>query len=187
MAPGPARADRVCCHSVVYPRRSVDCRYPRLLFDLERDAFVVWVRWVSLEDPPSPHDPPHQGIRVELMLNRNSVLGPTIIYRRDLEQAAVYLRANRTRVTTVLRRAEERQNLDIQLVIHGSIANAPYAALHLVRDYEGEAIDIRGVSATPLLQVQSSTPGEQWHCAGQSNLRVHLELEGTPRHLQVIR
>src|SRR5688572_17675245 len=54
--------------------------YPTLRVDPERDAFVVWVRWVSFERPPSPEDPPAQGVRVELMLNRNSVLGPTITY-----------------------------------------------------------------------------------------------------------
>jgi len=66
-------------------------RYPTLPFDLRRDCFVVWLRWVAMEDPPSPDDPPGQGIRIELQLNRNPVVGPTIVYRRDLD-APVYLR-----------------------------------------------------------------------------------------------
>ena len=53
----------------------------------------------------------------------------------------VYLRANGGRTREVLRAAAgSSRPLDLQLIIHGSIANAPYAALYLLRDYEGEAI-----------------------------------------------
>ncbi|MFO7564021.1 MAG: hypothetical protein R6X02_15350 [Enhygromyxa sp.] len=161
-------------------------RYPTLRFDLHRDCFVVWLRWVSLERPPSPNEPPNQGVRVELLLNRNSVLGPTIVYRRDLE-APVHLRANGARTREVLRRAAARSGvLDVQLVIHGSIANAPYAALYQLGDYAGEAISTERVEATPLLQLQPSTPGDRWHVAAQANLRVNLELLGDPLRLNVI-
>jgi hypothetical protein len=167
----------------------VEPTYPLLEHDLERDAFVVWVRWVSMEDPPSPDEPARQGIRVELMLNRNSVLGPTILSRRDLEEQPVYLRANTVRTHEILRAAAstDKPTLDIQLVIHGSVANAPYVALHHLRDYEGEPIDTAQVAATPLLQIQPSTPGDRWHVAGQANLRVRLELTGGAVHLHVVR
>lgn len=161
-------------------------QYPTLPFDLQRDSFVVWLRWVAMEQPPTPDDPPGQGIRVELLLNRNPVLGPTIVYRRDLE-APVYLRANSARTREVLRTAGARSGeLDIQLVIHGSIANAPYAALYLLRDYRGEPISAAPVPATPLLQLQPSTPGDQWHVAGQTNLRVKLDLIGDHVRLNVL-
>ncbi len=161
----------------------MEIHYPTLRFHTERDSFVVWVRWVSMEDPPSPEQPPSQGIRVELMLNRNSVLAPTILYRKDLQQP-VYLRSNRARTMQVLRAATERGLLDIQLVIHGSIANAPYVALFLARDYEGESIDSRPIETTPLLQLQPSVPGDRWQVAGQANLRVHIELVGG--HLTIL-
>ena len=161
--------------------------YPRLEFDLGHDDFVVWCRWVSLEQPPSPSTPASQGMRVELQLNKNPVLGPTIVYRRELEQAPVYLRSNRQRVTEVLRRASARGIVDVQLIIHGSIANAPYAALFHMRDYDGESIDTRTIESTPMLQVQPSTPGDRWHVAGQANVRVRLELYGSPLHLTVVR
>ena len=153
---------------------------------MQRDAFVVWLRWVAMEDPPSPNEPPDQGIRVELLLNRNSVLGPTIVRRADLEPP-VYLRANTARVHEILRRAANgRGAVDIQLVIHGSIANAPYAALHCVREYPGEAIDTTAIEGTPLLQLQPSTPGDHWHVAGQVNLRVEIELVGDPIRLHIV-
>ena len=161
--------------------------YPRLRFDLRRDAFVVWLRWVSLERPPSPDDPPSQGIRVELQVNRNAVLGPTIVYRRDLA-APVYLRGASARVAEVLKVALRRGFIDLTLVIHGSIANAPYAAVYQARDYEGEAIDTRPLAGTPLLQLQPSTPGDRWHVAAQANLRVALSVAGPSRHhLTVLR
>lgn len=166
--------------------------YPRLSIDLEQDSFVVWVRWVSNEQPLSPAEPPSQGVRVELLLNRNSVLGPTIVYRRDLA-SPVFLRANQLRVAEVLRAAARGPaRLDIQLVIHGSIAHAPYAALYLVRDESAgesaaESIGAAELPGTPLLQVQPSTPADRWHVAGQANLRVTLELEGLRRHLTVLR
>lgn len=160
--------------------------YPTLRFDLQRDCFVVWLRWVSMEKPPSPEQPPAQGIRVELMLNRNAVLGPTVVYRRDLD-APLYLRANSSRTREILRAAAARKGiLDLQLVIHGSIANAPYAALYQLRDYAGEAIDTAKVAATPLLQLQPSTPGDQWHVAGQASLRARVELSGDRLRLDVL-
>ena len=160
--------------------------YPTLHFDLGRDSFVLWLRWVAMEQPPSPEEPPGQGIRVELQLNRNAILGPTIVYRRDLD-APVYLRANGGRTREVMRAAAgSSRPLDIQLIIHGSIANAPYAALYLLRDYDGEAISTIQVDATPLLQMQPSTPGDRWHVAGQANLRTLLELEGSSLHLRVL-
>lgn len=158
--------------------------YPTLRFDLQHDCFVVWLRWVSLEQPPSPEQPPAQGIRVELQLNRNPVLGPTIVYRRDLDEP-IYLRANAARTRDVLRQAGERGTVDLGLIIHGSIANAPFAALYQLRDYAGEAIDTARVQATPLLQLQPSTPADRWHVAAQASLRVELELSGN-LHLRVI-
>jgi hypothetical protein len=136
-----------------------------------------------MEEPPSATEPPNQGIRVELMLNRNSVLGPTIVYRKDLD-APVYLRANRIRVAEVLQKTGGFA--DIQLIIHGSIANAPYAALYALRDYEGEAIETAKIEATPLLQIQPSTPADQWHVAAQANLRLRVELEGKALKLRVL-
>jgi hypothetical protein len=166
-------------------------QYPLLRYDGERDCFVVWVRWVSMEKPASPEDPPNQGIRVELKLNRNTVLGPTILYRRQLEESEVFLRANTPRVRELLRTLwnsdKTLKTVDLQLTIHGSIANAPYVALYHLRDYEGEAIDTEKIKATPLVQLQPSTPGDQWHVAGQANVRVELELSGAPVHLRVVR
>ena len=161
-------------------------RYPTLRFDLHHDCFVVWLRWVSLEQPASPDEPPNQGIRVELQLNRNPVLGPTILYRRDLD-APVYLRANSARTREVLRTAAARSGVvDIQLIIHGSVANAPYAALYQLSDYQGEAIATQPIEATPLVQLQPSTPGDRWHVAGQVSLRVNLELVGDHVRLNVL-
>ena len=117
----------------------MEARYPLLDFDLDRDAFAVWVRWVSMEQPPSPEDPPGQGVRVELSLDRNPVLGPTIVYRKDLETPVAML-AHRVRVGEVLRASEARGRFDLQLTIHGSVANAPWAAVYLLRDFEGEHI-----------------------------------------------
>jgi hypothetical protein len=160
--------------------------YPQLRVELPRDSLVVWVRWVSSEQPPSPDQPPAQGVRVELLLNRNSVLGPTIVYRRDLA-APVFLRANRLRVAEVLRAAARGAGrLDLQLVIHGSIAHAPWAALYLARDVDGDAIGGGELPGTPLLQLQPSTPPDHWHVAAQANLRVQLELVDTRRHLTVL-
>lgn len=160
--------------------------YPSLRIDPERDVFVVWVRWVSFEAPASPEEPSAQGVRVELMLSRNTVLGPTIVYRRDLA-APVFLQAARVRVGEVLRSAAQVGRLDIQLVIHGSIAHAPWAGLYVVRDAGGEAIGGGELPGTPLLQVQPSTPPDRWHVAGQANMRVALEIEGEHRHLRVLR
>lgn len=159
--------------------------YPTLRFDLQRDCFVVWLRWVAGEVPPSPEQPAQQGIRVELQVNRNSVLGPTIVFRRDLAQP-VYLRANGARTREILRKASDRGLVDLGLIIHGSIANAPYAALYHLRDYAGEAIDTAAISATPLLQLQPSTPADRWQVAAQANLRARLELDGGLHHLRVI-
>ncbi len=165
----------------------MEVNYPLLRFDLRHDDFVVWLRWVSLEQPPSPAEPAAQGMRVELQINRNTVVGPTIVYRRELEHAPVYLRSNRTRVVEVLQAASGRGLVDLQLIIHGSIANAPYAALFHVTGYTGEAIDTQAIEATPMLQVQPSTPGDRWHVAGQANLRARLEVHGSPLHLTVVR
>lgn len=165
----------------------MEVNYPLLRFDLRHDDFVVWLRWVSLEQPPSPAAPAAQGMRVELQLNRNTVLGPTIVYRKELEQAPVYLRSNRARVVEVLQAASGRGLVDVQLIIHGSIANAPYAALFHVTDYSGEPIDTNTIEATPMLQVQPSTPGDRWHVAGQANVRMRLEVHGSPLHLTVVR
>lgn len=161
--------------------------YPRLAASPLRDSFLVWLRWTSSEQPPAPDHPPAQGVRVELLLNRNSVLGPTIVYRRQLA-APVHLRANRLRVAEVLRAAARGSGrLDIQLVIHGSIAHAPYAGLFLIRDHEGDAIGGGELPGTPLLQLQPSTPADRWHVAGQANLRVQLELEDPRHHLVILR
>ena len=87
----------------------------------------------------------------------------------------------------MLRAASGRGLVDVQLIIHGSIANAPYAALFHVSDYGGEAIDTQVIDATPMLQVQPSTPGDRWHVAGQANLRARLELHCNPHNLTVLR
>ncbi len=171
----------------------MESRYPMLNFDFNRDAFVVGLRWVSTapskgrkHDVTENEAPKNQGIRVELALNRNSVLGPTIVYRRDLD-APLYLLANRARCRQILSGIDARgSHLDLQLIIHGSIANAPYAALYQVADYQGEAISHTPINSTPLLQMQPSTPGEYWHVAGQSNLRVRIKLEGKGRHLDLL-
>ena len=36
-------------------------------------------------------------------------------------------------------------------------------------------------------QVQPSTPGDRWHVAGQANVRMRLEVHGSPLHLTVVR
>jgi hypothetical protein len=158
--------------------------YPVLRFDPDRDQLVVWVRWVSMESPPSPESPPRQGLRGELKLDGNPVFGPTILWRKDLA-TPVYVTANTLRTRAVVKAAARKGVLDIQLTIHGSIANAPYLALYHVRDYPGAAIDTQPIQGTPLLQVQPSTPGDQWHVAGQASLRVRVELEGESRSLPV--
>ena len=166
--------------------RPVQLVYPQLRVELPRDSLVVWVRWVSREDPPSPTEPPAQGVRVELLLNRNSVLGPTIVYRRELA-TPVFLRANRTRVAQVLRAAARgTSRVDVQLVIHGSIAHAPWAALYLVRDDDGDALGGGELPGTPLLQLQPSIPSDRWQVSAQANLRVQLELHDDRRHLTVL-
>ena len=76
--------------------------------------------------------------------------------------------------------------LDVQLVIHGSIAHAPWAALYLVRDDDGDAIGGAELPGTPLLQLQPSTPADRWQVAAQANLRVQLELHDDRRHLTVL-
>ena len=163
----------------------MELRYPGLEFDVDRDAFVVWLRWVSMETPPAPEHPPGQGIRVELSLNRNTVLGPTIVYRRDLAEPVALL-AHRVRTGEILRAAEERARLDVQLTIHGSVANAPWAGLFLVRDHTGDNVAARPLPGTPLLQVQPSTPGDQWHVAGQAHARFSLTVLGKHRRLRVV-
>lgn len=166
--------------------RGMTLVYPSLRLDPRRDVFVVWVRWVSFEAPQSPAEPPAQGVRVELALNRNTVLGPTIVYRRELD-APVFMQAARVRVGEVVRSAARTSGrLDIQLVIHGSIAHAPWAGVYVVRDPPGEALGAGELPGTPLLQLQPSTPADRWHVAGQANLRVALELEGEHRHLRVL-
>ncbi len=162
--------------------------YPILRFDLGRDAFVVWLRWVAMKSPAGDDasGPDNQGIRIELMLNRNTVLGPTVVFRKDLGEG-IYLRANRQQVNAALQAARGRGLLDVQLIIHGSVANAPFAALHHVRDHDREAIDTRPVTHTPLLQLQPSTPPTQWHVAAQCNVRLKLELVGRPASLRVLR
>lgn len=173
-------------HGREYSRR-VTLVYPTLRLDPGRDVLAVWVRWVSFEVPPSPADPPAQGVRVELVLNRNTVLGPTIVYRRELAEP-VFMHAARVRVGEVVRSAARTSGrLDIQLVVHGSIAHAPWAGLYVVRDPPGEATMGAGeLPGTPLLQIQPSTPADRWHVAGQANMRVTLELEGEHRHLRVL-
>jgi hypothetical protein len=163
----------------------VEVQFPGLSFDLERDRFVVWVRWVSREAPLSPEVPPQQGVRVELRLNQNPVLGPTILWRRDLDKTPVYLASNRRRTQQILSRADG-QHLDLQLVIHGSVAHAPYAALYHLRDYRGAAIDTAPIQATPLLQVQPVVPPDRWQVGGQANLRVALRCLGKSDALLIV-
>jgi len=158
--------------------------YPLLRFDPDRDHFVVWVRWVSMEMPPSPESPPRQGLRGELTLDGNPVFGPTILWRKALT-TPVYVTAHTLRTRAVVKAAARKGFMDIQLTIHGSVANAPYLALYHVRDYAGAAIDTQPIPGTPLMQVQPSTPGDRWHVAGQACVRVRVELEGENRALPV--
>ena len=137
-------------------RPAVELVYPRLRFDLDRDGFVVWLRWVSLEQPPSPEEPPAQGIRVELQLNRNTVLGPTVAFRRDLEQAPLFLRAPRTRCAEVLRVASRRYKYRLHLIIHVSIAHATDCALYHRPD--AAPVPITAPAGLPLLRIQPSPP-----------------------------
>jgi hypothetical protein len=134
---------------------------------------------VSLEQPPSPEDPPRQGLRVELLLAHGTVLGPTVIFRRELEGRPLLLQANRERTRQTMARHAGRA-VDLQLVLHGSVANAPYAAVHHVRDYDRAPISEGDLAATPLLQLQPSTPGSAWHVAGQASARLRIELVGGP-------
>lgn len=163
----------------------MEVRFPNLSFDLQRDRFVVWVRWVSRESPHTPEHPPQQGVRVELRLNQNPVLGPTILWRADLEKQPVYLASNRRRTQQVLAKADGHP-LDIQLVIHGSVAHAPYAAVYLLRDYTGAAIETDAIKSTPLLQVQPVVPADRWQVGGQANLRVQLSCEGRGDALLIV-
>ena len=87
--------------------------HPPLEFHIERDSFVLWLRWVAMERPPSPTEPPGQGMRIELQLNRNAVFGPTIVRRGELEDGALYLRANRERTRQVELAAAEKKLLDV--------------------------------------------------------------------------
>ena len=163
----------------------MEVQFPNLSFDLERDRFVVWVRWVSRESPASPLHPPQQGVRLELRLNQNPVLGPTILWRADLEKQPVYLASNRRRTQQVLAKADG-QHLDIQLILHGSVAHAPYAAIYQVRDYTGAAIDTLPIAATPLLQFQPVVPADRWQVGGQANLRVRVTCAGRGDALLVL-
>ena len=164
--------------------------YPQLDFDLARDSFVIWLRWVTMPISEKSRDSSaslrdHQGIRVELQINCNPVFGPTIL-ERDQLAPPLYMRANAERSRQILSSAESRGVVDLQLIIHGSIANAPYAALYHVRDYQGGAIETEEIEATPLLQIQPSVPGDQWQVAGQANLRVRIKLIGSKRRLLVV-
>lgn len=164
-------------------------RYPHVEFDLERDCFVVWLRWVEMRRGDRVEElPENRGIRVELQIDRGSVLGPSIVYAKDLGEP-VYLRANGKATRERLFKAKSRGFTDLQLIIHGSVAQAPYAALYHLRDYEGEAIDTQPVRATPLIQVQPSVPAGRWRVSGQANLRVSVSTTGDdPRkHLHVLR
>ena len=160
--------------------------YPELSFDLLRDSFCLWLRWVAMEDPPSPNEPPNQGMRVELSLNKNTVLGPTLIRRSDLE-TPLWLRANRERTRSIIASAQARGFLDCLLTIHGSIANAPFAGLYHVRDDIREAISRTPIAGTPLLQVQPSVTAGNWQVAGQAALRLRLRVTGQRVKLSVIR
>ncbi len=182
-----------CAEALIFDRgrlhsHPVQVQYPTLKFDLQRDCFVVWLRWVEIDPPTgSVPAPAHRGIRVELMLNRNSVLGPVIVRREELDRP-VYLQANRDRTCQILADGVRRGAgfLDLQLVIHGSVANAPFAAVYHVQDYSGAALDRESIAATPLLQLQPSIPGDRWQVSAQSNLRVRLEIQGTSS-LRVLR
>ena len=160
--------------------------YPQLTFDLQRDAFYVWLRWVAMERPLSPLDPPNQGIRVEVQLNRNAILGPTIVTRQELSEP-LFLRTQQERTRNVLRAAARKGLIDLQLIVHGSVAHAPYAAIYHVRDAGLEAISRGPLVGTPLIQLQPSTPPDRWHVAGQVSLRLGLTLVGHRVRLEVLR
>lgn len=160
--------------------------HPALSFDVQRDSFVLWLRWVALEKPPSPREPPGQGMRVEFKLNRNTVFGPTIVQREQLEAEDLWIQMPRERSVAVLEAAARVKRLDLQLIIHGSVANAPFLALYQVRDFDRDSYSRRGLEGTPLLQLQPSVGAGQWQVAGQANLRVQLEVQRDRRHLRVL-
>ena len=92
--------------------RPVEVNYPLLRFDLRHDDFVVWLRWVSLEQPPSPAEPTAQGMRASCSSTATPARS-AIVYRRELEQAPVYLRRNRARVVSA-QAASGRGLVDVQ-------------------------------------------------------------------------
>lgn len=156
--------------------------------DPERDDFLLWLRWVAMESPPSPEDPPSQGARIEMQMNRRSVYGPTIHPRSSIGEQGVALRVERCAWLPIV--ASRPAHLDLQLVIHGSVANAPYLALYHLRGEvwsEDGAMPKASSFGTPLMQIQPSVPSGQWRVAGQANLRVALRLAAPGGHLRVLR
>lgn len=156
--------------------------------DPERDDFLLWLRWVAMETPPSPEDPPRQGARIEMQVNRRSVYGPTIHGRESIGKEGVAIRVQRCAWLPIV--AGRPSHLDLQLVIHGSVANAPYLALYHLRGVdwaEDGAMPKASSFGTPLLQVQPSVPAGQWQVAGQANLRVALRMPAPRGQLRVLR
>lgn len=147
---------------------------PSMSLDLSRDDFLLWIRWVAMESPETPTDPPGQGARVELQMNRRSVFGPQIFSRADLRGRGQWVLLDRCAWTPVLGVAPLCEFLDLQLIIHGSVANAPYLALYHLRAHQApEHWDAKDLG-TPLLQLQPSVPQGHWQVAGQANLRLSL-------------
>lgn len=143
--------------------------------DLERDDFLLWIRWVAMESPKTPNRPAHQGARIEVKMNRRTVFGPTIFDRCDLEDQGRWVLLERCSWMGVLGVRPLCQVLDLQLVIHGSVANAPYLALYHLRAHQVPERWEAKALGTPLLQLQPSVPAGHWQVAGQANLRLALQ------------
>lgn len=167
------------------PRRELE-----LDLDLDRDAFALWIRWVRLPPPPGVDavgEPADAGIRAEFQINRQSVWGPKILRTAEIPKQGAYVLVPPTAVSAVLRPKEAPRWIDLQLVIHGSVANAPFLALYLLRDRNPQAALADELQGTPILQLQPSVPGDRWQVAGQANLRLALRLQAPRGRLTVLR
>lgn len=161
-----------------------------LSLDLERDAFALWIRWVSMplpEGSENDQEPSDPGIRAEFQINRESVWGPKILRKAEIPAQGTYVLVPAAAVSGVLRRSQPPSFVDLQLVIHGSVANAPFLALYLVRDRDPRCALSEELRGTPLLQLQPSVPGDRWQVAGQANLRLALRLEAPRGRLKILR
>lgn len=159
-----------------------------LAVDPARDDFVLWLRWVAMESPPTPNDPPDQGVRVQMQINRRSVFGPEIHTRASIPEPGRLLLIDPCAWRGMIATRPAPKYLDLQLTIHGSVANAPYLALFHLRDETRDRLASLSPQSlgTPLLQLQPSVPAGHWQVAGQVNLRVALRPIAPGGHLRVL-